>query len=81
MPLLKAEASGSFQLTWFSTHQIPHYAILSHRWETDNQEVTLQDLMKGVVKSETGYKKLQFCGAQAERDGLQYFLIDSCCIW
>jgi len=27
-----------------------------------------------------GYEKIQFCGEQARRDGLQYFWVDTCCI-
>jgi hypothetical protein len=80
MRLLEADAGGSFSLTEFAPEQIPHYAILSHRWEADNQEVTLQDLTNGEVSSKKGYRKIQFCAEQAKRDGLQYFWIDSCCI-
>jgi hypothetical protein len=80
MRLLKANAGGSFSLTWFPPNRIPRYAILSHRWEADNQEVNLQDLTDGVAGSKQGYRKIQFCEEQAKRDGLQYFWVDSCCI-
>jgi hypothetical protein len=36
--------------------------------------------MDGVGSSKDGYKKIQFCGKQARKDGLQYFWVDSCCI-
>jgi hypothetical protein len=35
----------TIQLHEFFDDEIPPYAILSHRWETD--EVTFQDLMEG----------------------------------
>ncbi|KAF1951903.1 HET-domain-containing protein [Byssothecium circinans] len=34
----------------------------------------------GTGKNKTGYNKIQFCGQQAERDGLRYFWVDTCCI-
>ncbi|OCK79096.1 hypothetical protein K432DRAFT_275240, partial [Lepidopterella palustris CBS 459.81] len=55
------------------------YAILSHTWEADDQEVTFKDLTDGVGFNKLGYGKIQFCGEQAREDGLQYFWIDSCC--
>ncbi|KAJ4382395.1 hypothetical protein N0V86_002730 [Didymella sp. IMI 355093] len=59
---------------------IPPYAILSHTWGTDDEEVTFDDLAKNAGKDKTGYKKIKLCGEQAKRDGLQYFWIDTCCI-
>ena len=80
MRLLKANADDSFALTWFTNDRIPRYAILSHRWEADNEEVTLQDLVSGVAAGKRGYRKIRFCAEQAQRDGLQYFWVDTCCI-
>ncbi|PQE14281.1 hypothetical protein CJF31_00006831 [Rutstroemia sp. NJR-2017a BVV2] len=54
------------------------YAILSHRWGVE--EVTFKDLTDGTSKGKAGYSKIQFCGEQAKRDGLQYFWVDTCCI-
>lgn len=36
--------------------------------------------MDGTGKSKTGYKKIRFCGEQAELDGIQYIWVDTCCI-
>jgi hypothetical protein len=58
----------------------PQYAILSHRWGADADEVTFEDLSKSTGKGKSGYKKLQLCGEQAARDGLQHFWVDTCCI-
>jgi Heterokaryon incompatibility protein (HET) len=82
MRLLKVNIDGSFILKTFIGKQIPRYAILSHTWETNtnDQEVTFQDLQKDIGSSKSGYRKIQFCGDQAQRDGLAYFWVDSCCI-
>jgi hypothetical protein len=59
---------------------VPPYAILSHTWGADGEEVTYKDLMNGTGKGKAGYNKIRFCGEQARRDGLQYFWVDTCCI-
>jgi hypothetical protein len=59
---------------------IPRYAILSHTWGEDIEEVSFKDMIDGTGKSKRGYHKIQFCGEQARRDGLQYFWVDTCCI-
>jgi Heterokaryon incompatibility protein (HET) len=79
MRLLSSKPDGSFSLTSFN-HHIPSYAILSHTWETDNQEVTFQDLISNAGKDKQGYRKIRFCNEQAEKDGLTYFWVDCCCI-
>jgi hypothetical protein len=80
MHLLSADANASFKLTRFSSNQIPSYAILSHTWGSDDQEVTFQDLTNATGSSKDGYRKIQLCRERAEMDGLQYFWVDSCCI-
>ncbi|KIW24860.1 uncharacterized protein PV07_10547 [Cladophialophora immunda] len=81
MRLLEALPDGRFRLTEdLPDHAVPPYAILSHRWENDDQEVTYGDIVKGQGRDKAGYDKIQFCGEQATRDGLQYFWVDSCCI-
>jgi hypothetical protein len=78
MRLLQCDNNSDLSLTEFFESAIPKYAILSHRWGTD--EVTFKDLADGTSKSKAGYEKIQFCGEQARRDNLQYFWIDTCCI-
>ncbi|KAH8764627.1 heterokaryon incompatibility protein-domain-containing protein [Hyaloscypha finlandica] len=80
MRLLQVDENGEFSLTKDYVNDIPPYAILSHTWGDDEEEVTFKDLKKGSGKKKSGYKKIQFCGAQASRDGLQYFWVDTCCI-
>jgi hypothetical protein len=80
MRLLKLKGDGEFSLIEFIGDNIPRYAILSHTWGEDGEEVTFKDLMKCTGKSKAGYQKTRFCGEQAAADGLQYFWVDTCCI-
>ena len=79
MRLLAYNNDGEFSLTQFFGDDIPEqYAMLSHRWGPE--EVTFTNLTDGTGKKMAGYRKIQFCGEQARRDGLQYFWVDTCCI-
>ena len=80
MRLLKRKSNDEFSLTEFFEGQIPPYSILSHRWGADGEDVTFQELTEGTGKGKAGYGKIQLCGKQTERDGLQYFWVDTCCI-
>jgi hypothetical protein len=79
MGLQKLEENGEFTLTTDTTHPIMPYAILSHIWGEDDEEVSFEDLKDSSTKPIDGYKKFWFCGEQAVRDGLQYFWVDTCC--
>ncbi|KAJ0161407.1 Vegetative incompatibility protein HET-E-1 [Colletotrichum tanaceti] len=48
----------SFQVREFAANAIPPYAILSHRWLGDDEEVVLQDMGLPVVKTKLGYEEL-----------------------
>lgn len=80
MRLLKLSNDGALSLTEFFDDNIPPYAILSHTWRTDGEEVTFKDLSEGAAKSKAGYTKIRFCGEQATSDDLYYFWVDTCCI-
>ncbi|KAH8724797.1 heterokaryon incompatibility protein-domain-containing protein [Phaeosphaeriaceae sp. PMI808] len=80
MRLLQLQDDGGFSLVEHVGNNIPPYAILSHTWGSDNDEVTFRDLVEGRGKDKTGYRKLTFCGEQAAHDGLEYFWVDTCCI-
>ena len=71
---------GEFSLTKDFVGEFPEYAILSHTWGADTEEVTFRDMIKGTGTSKRGFGKIRFCGEQARRDGLQYFWVDTCCI-
>lgn len=80
MRLLQSEGDGGFSLMERVGDNIPPYAILSHTWGADNEEVTFKDLMDGTGTDKVGYEKLTFCGKKAASDGLEYFWVDTCCI-
>ncbi|KAF1963886.1 HET-domain-containing protein [Bimuria novae-zelandiae CBS 107.79] len=80
MRLLQYSESGELSIHSFDDGAIPPYAILSHTWGVDAEEVTCADLLTGNNKAKRGYKKIRFCGQQARQDGLQYFWVDTCCI-
>lgn len=81
MRLLRFDNRGELCLTEdLSNEEIPCYAILSHTWGNEGDEIKLQELNEGLDKSKTGYKKLQLCGEQARKDRLDHFWVDTCCI-
>lgn len=82
MRLLLRTDTGELTLTkdLVGDENIPPYAILSHTWGSDDEEVTFADVTNGTGKHKAGYKKILFCGEQSQKDGLQYFWIDTCCI-
>ena len=57
----------------FPGEKKPPYAILSHTWEEDSEEVKYQDVKSGIGQEKKGFRKLRFCGSQAAQDGLLYF--------
>jgi hypothetical protein len=80
MRLLHVDENGEFSLTDDLIDNIPPYAILSHTWGEDLEEVSFKDLTMGPRRRISGYKKLRFCADQAALDSLQYFWVDTCCI-
>jgi hypothetical protein len=86
MRLLKCSISEGnnveIALEHFLDSEIPTYAILSHRWGRDRDEVTFQDIINNVsgYREKLGYSKIiNFC-RQALRDHCSYVWIDTCCI-
>ena len=80
MRLLRLEEDGGFRLVEFVGKSTPRYAIISHTWGADDEEVTFKDLIDGTGKTKAGYRKIHFCGMQAANDSLQFFWVDTCCI-
>ena len=82
MRLLERNRASEWVLTkdFVGDSQIPPYAILSHTWGADSEEVTFSDFVNGSGRGKSGYEKIKFCGEQAEHDGLQHFWVDTCCI-
>lgn len=75
-----SDRADGYRLTREFINDIPEYAILSHTWGADDTEVAFRDIVDSIGRDKAGYDKIRFCGEQAERDGLQYFWIDTCCI-
>ncbi|TEA16143.1 Vegetative incompatibility protein HET-E-1 [Colletotrichum sidae] len=70
--------TGSLETFFANT---PPYAILSHTWGSDEEELSYQDIQGGST-SKQGLGKLKFdgCCKRAKDDGYQYAWIDTCCI-
>jgi ankyrin repeat protein len=82
MRLLRLEDDSFSLVEYLGSDKIPPYAILSHTWGSDHEEVTFGDLTEHDItaKAKAGYRKLTFCASQAARDELRYFWVDTCCI-
>jgi hypothetical protein len=60
MRLLQYNNDGEFSLTKdLIGDDIPKYAILSHTWGVNAEEVTFKDMMDGTGKDKSGYKKIR----------------------
>ncbi|PSN66362.1 HET-domain-containing protein [Corynespora cassiicola Philippines] len=69
------------ELHIFLGESIPPYAILSHTWGKDHEEVTFQQLHDVENRSKIlGWQKIEYTCNEAARQGLQYAWIDTCCI-
>lgn len=80
MNLLSFDADSQPCLTYFPGLEAPPYAVLSHTWAAPNQEVSFKDISEKSGRDKVGCEKIDFCWRQAQRHGLKYFWIDSCCI-
>ncbi|GME27157.1 Het domain-containing protein [Neofusicoccum parvum] len=70
--------TSELELEDFGPSVIPRYAILSHRW--GKEEVTFEDMIKGLAQTKTGYSKIEGSCKQANNDGYEYIWVDTCCI-
>ncbi|KAH9211069.1 heterokaryon incompatibility protein-domain-containing protein [Leptodontidium sp. 2 PMI_412] len=73
--------SSSLELKDFADSVPPRYAILSHLWGPD--EATIEDFRGSRNISDLlshGHHKIKNCCMQAQRDGIQWVWIDSCCV-
>lgn len=84
MHLLSFDKERGFHLTDFLKDEadvrLPAYAVLSHTWGGDADEVTHRDIIEHTGTDKAGYGKIKFCGKQAAKDGLNYFWVNTCCI-
>lgn len=80
MRLLEHKPNGELSLTRDLNSDTTLYAILSHTWGNDGEEVTFDDMVGGTGQHKPGYRKIGFCAQKAHRDDLRYFWVDTCCI-
>jgi hypothetical protein len=80
MRLLRLGDDGALKLVTHDEDKIPPYAILSHTWGPDSDEVSFDDVINGTGKNKDGYAKILFCGEQALKADLKDFWVDTCCI-
>ena len=80
MRLLNAR---DFYLRTFYDKTIPPYAILSHTWLEDHEEVTFAQIQfhaKPDWRTVLGGGKIRFLCEEAIADGFEWVWIDTCCI-
>lgn len=80
MYLLRILEDGQLDLEDFSKKDKPPYAILSHTWGQDQDEVSFKDLRDGRARKKSGHTKIDFCAQQTAKDDMAYFWVDTCCI-
>jgi hypothetical protein len=81
MRLIRIEPDGSLSLIeYIDNKPITPYGILSHTWLLAGDEVTFKDMLESRGMEKKGYAKITFCAEQAQRDGLKFFWVDTCCI-
>lgn len=64
---------------WYGS-DIPPYIILSHRWEREEDEVTLQDFESGTAETKYGYRKIKKLCEIARNHHYDWVWLDTCCI-
>ena len=73
MRLLQRNSTSQFSLTDdLNGDGNPEYAILSHTWGADTEEVTFEDIINGTGEDKPGYEKTRFYEEQARQDSLLY---------
>lgn len=75
--------ASTHKLESFGESNTPRYAILSHRWGSEAEEVSFQDMAGPDVSratSKKGFVKIKETCIRALGHGLQYIWIDTCCI-
>ncbi|TRX97799.1 hypothetical protein FHL15_001554 [Xylaria flabelliformis] len=59
---------------------VPPYAIVSHTWGDEEDEILMTDIKENKYKSKASYLKLKLCSAKAYAEGLRHIWMDTCCI-
>jgi hypothetical protein len=79
MRLLRLDHDNGLSLVERYEGDIPPYAILSHTWGADSDEVTYLDVVNMANLHKLGWNKIHACARQAKKDKLRYFWVDTCC--
>ena len=59
---LVTQKNEGLSLEEFDDTEKPRYALLSHTWGADGEEVTFKYLLKAAGKDEAGYRRIMLCG-------------------
>ncbi|KAL8645154.1 MAG: hypothetical protein Q9210_006868 [Variospora velana] len=70
--------TSTLEFREFFDSEIPEYAILSHRWGSD--EASFQDFEKGIQHTRKGFAKIQGCCSLALKSKIGWAWVDTCCI-
>ncbi|KAK5656630.1 hypothetical protein OQA88_4610 [Cercophora sp. LCS_1] len=68
------------RLELFYNDPFEDYAILSHTWASEEEELSFEDMMALAERGAGRTTKLDGCCEQAKKDGIKYVWIDTCCI-
>ncbi|KAK7926496.1 heterokaryon incompatibility protein-domain-containing protein [Apiospora marii] len=68
----------TFRLESVTPDFSPRYAVLSHRWTSD--EVSFREIHTTAAKKRPAFDKIRKCCEVARRRGLSHVWIDTCCI-
>ncbi|KAK5717232.1 maturation of 5S rRNA [Elasticomyces elasticus] len=77
--LINVETRELERVTWSDTI-VRHYAILSHTWGPDEDEVSFLEWQNGTARHKPGYHKIIGACERAEQDLVSYLWVDTCCI-
>jgi hypothetical protein len=81
LPEMRLLDVRTLQLRTFYGDAIPKYAVLSHNWFLDSEEVTFQQIQTpDACRNVRGFRKIELLCEQAQRDGYDNAWIDTCCI-
>ncbi len=72
--------SSTLRLHDRDADKIRKYAILSHTWREDHDEVLFADIKRDSAENKAGYHKVQYACKQAKAANFEYIWIDTCCI-
>jgi hypothetical protein len=71
----------TLKLKHFQDETKPPYAILSHTWDSIEDEVSFADFQDlAISRKKVGFKKIAFMCNEAKSAGIDYAWVDTCCI-